>query len=144
MGTTSFRNNCIFPRGVKSLQDKHIWEQTILILPFSQVIGSSLLFVHDNSGKASIWMIDFGKTTPVPSGHHLTHNVPWAEGNREDGYLIGLATLTSSLGQAITQACPEEVEHSSGGMDTCIHLQEHSEEQEHRDEHLYIQEHNPN
>ncbi|XP_067104071.1 inositol-trisphosphate 3-kinase A [Osmerus mordax] len=109
-----------------------------------EVIGSSLLFVHDNSGKASIWMIDFGKTTPVPSGLHLTHNVPWAEGNREDGYLIGLASLTSSLGQAITQACPEEVEQSRGGMDTCVHLQEHSEEREHRDEHLYIQEHNPN
>uniref|UniRef100_A0A674CHU9 Kinase n=1 Tax=Salmo trutta TaxID=8032 RepID=A0A674CHU9_SALTR len=69
-----------------------------------EVIGSSLLFVHDWTSKASIWMIDFGKTTPSPSTVQLRHDVPWAEGNREDGYLIGLAALTSLVGQAISQA----------------------------------------
>lgn len=72
----------------------HVWPD--------QVIGSSLLFVHDHSSKASVWMIDFGKTTPVPDTSKLQHNIPWAEGNREDGYLIGLTSLITSLGQAIS------------------------------------------
>ncbi|XP_023847748.2 uncharacterized protein [Salvelinus sp. IW2-2015] len=77
-----------------------------------EVIGSSLLFVHDWTSKASIWMIDFGKTTPSPSTVQLSHDVPWAEGNREDGYLIGLAALTSLVGQAISQAaCRQEEKH---------------------------------
>ncbi|XP_071783215.2 inositol-trisphosphate 3-kinase A [Centroberyx gerrardi] len=82
-----------------------------------EVIGSSLLFVHDNSSKANVWMIDFGKTTPVPDTGELRHNVPWDEGSREDGYLIGLASLTSSLSQAITKASWRQ-EESSGGENT--------------------------
>ena len=58
-----------------------------------QVIGSSLLFVHDHTGEASIWMIDFGKTTPLADGQTLTHRNPWQEGNREDGYLIGIDNM---------------------------------------------------
>ncbi|XP_044220535.1 inositol-trisphosphate 3-kinase B-like [Thunnus albacares] len=69
-----------------------------------EVIGSSLLFVHDHSSKANVWMIDFGKTNPMPDTSELRHNVPWAEGNREDGYLIGLTSLITSLGQAISVA----------------------------------------
>uniref|UniRef100_A0A8P4KJU1 Kinase n=1 Tax=Dicentrarchus labrax TaxID=13489 RepID=A0A8P4KJU1_DICLA len=69
-----------------------------------EVIGSSLLFVHDHSSKANVWMIDFGKTTPMPEASELQHNVPWAEGSREDGYLIGLTSLITSLGQAISLA----------------------------------------
>uniref|UniRef100_A0A673MEY5 Kinase n=1 Tax=Sinocyclocheilus rhinocerous TaxID=307959 RepID=A0A673MEY5_9TELE len=59
------------------------------------IIGSSLLFVHDCSGKANIWMIDFGKTIPTPEDVQLRHDVPWVEGNREDGYLIGLTSLVT-------------------------------------------------
>uniref|UniRef100_A0A667ZM56 Kinase n=1 Tax=Myripristis murdjan TaxID=586833 RepID=A0A667ZM56_9TELE len=88
-----------------------------------EVIGSSLLFVHDHSSKASVWMIDFGKTTPVPDTHQLRHNVPWAKGSREDGYLIGLASLTSSLSQAITLASWQQ-EESSGGERTGVFTQE--------------------
>ncbi|XP_037637075.1 inositol-trisphosphate 3-kinase B [Sebastes umbrosus] len=74
-----------------------------------ELIGSSLLFVHDHSSKASVWMIDFGKTTPVPEASELRHNVPWAEGSREDGYLIGLTSLITSLSQAISVAsCQQE------------------------------------
>ncbi|XP_031158919.1 inositol-trisphosphate 3-kinase A [Sander lucioperca] len=69
-----------------------------------EVIGSSLLFVHDHSSKANVWMIDFGKTTPVPATSELRHNIPWAEGSREDGYLIGLTSLITSLSQAISVA----------------------------------------
>lgn len=84
------------------------------------MIGSSLLFVHDHSSKANVWMIDFGKTNPVPDTRELRHNVPWAEGSREDGYLIGLTSLITSLSQAINVASWQQENHSeqdkTGGL----------------------------
>ncbi|XP_006643125.2 inositol-trisphosphate 3-kinase A [Lepisosteus oculatus] len=62
-----------------------------------EVIGSSLLFIHDRNEKANVWLIDFGKTTPLPEGQTLTHRLPWQEGNREDGYLWGLDNLLQLL-----------------------------------------------
>ncbi|XP_076021685.1 inositol-trisphosphate 3-kinase A [Genypterus blacodes] len=62
-----------------------------------EVIGSSLLFIHDQTGKAEVWIIDFGKTTVLPEGRTLNHNVPWQEGNQEDGYLWGLDNLVQTL-----------------------------------------------
>ncbi|KAI3351668.1 hypothetical protein L3Q82_020502, partial [Scortum barcoo] len=84
-----------------------------------EVIGSSLLFVHDHSSKANVWMIDFGKTTPVPDTNQLLHDVPWVEGSREDGYLIGLSSLITSLGQAINVASWQQ-EDSCGGEKSVI------------------------
>ncbi|TWW77169.1 inositol-trisphosphate 3-kinase Cb [Takifugu flavidus] len=74
-------------------------EEIRLVLEQSQffrtheVVGSSLLFVHDASGKARVWMIDFGKTVPLPEPQTLDHRTAWVEGNREDGYLWGLDNL---------------------------------------------------
>ncbi|EHB06345.1 Inositol-trisphosphate 3-kinase B [Heterocephalus glaber] len=73
---------------------------TLEVSPFfkcHEVIGSSLLFIHDRKDQAKVWMIDFGKTTPLPEGQTLLHDVPWQEGNREDGYLSGLNNLIDIL-----------------------------------------------
>ena len=40
-----------------------------------------------------MWLIDFGKTVPVPSGLSIDHQSPWEVGNHEDGYLLGVQNL---------------------------------------------------
>ncbi|XP_005307969.2 inositol-trisphosphate 3-kinase B-like isoform X2 [Chrysemys picta bellii] len=74
-----------------------------------EVIGSSLLFVHDRQGRANVWMIDFGKTLPAPPQLALRHDVPWTRGSHEDGYLIGLHHLTHTLQAAQRRLGPEEM-----------------------------------
>ncbi|XP_061734191.1 inositol-trisphosphate 3-kinase Cb [Nerophis ophidion] len=69
-----------------------------------EVVGSSLLFVHDASGKAQVWMIDFGKTVPLLSPKTLNHRTPWEEGNREDGYLWGLDNLIDIFSAMLPQS----------------------------------------
>ncbi|XP_026174197.1 inositol-trisphosphate 3-kinase B isoform X2 [Mastacembelus armatus] len=89
--------NCYQTR-LKEIRD------TLEISPFfktHEVIGSSLLFVHDSKGRAKVWMIDFGKTTPLPDGEELTHRVSWVEGNREDGYLFGLDSLVDIISSMV-------------------------------------------
>lgn len=68
--------------------------------PPPQVIGSSLLFVHDND-HADIWLIDFAKTYPLPAGVSINHRDAWALGNHEDGYLTGLDNLIRIFSEAI-------------------------------------------
>ena len=59
-----------------------------------QLVGSSLLLMHDNSGATGVWMIDFTKTFSLPPPiKKLTHRLPWKFGNHEDGYLFGLDNL---------------------------------------------------
>ncbi|XP_071760343.1 inositol-trisphosphate 3-kinase A isoform X2 [Centroberyx gerrardi] len=75
-----------------------------------EVIGSSFLFIHDHTGHAQVWLIDFGKTTALPEGQMLNHAIPWQEGNREDGYLWGLDNLIHTL---------ESVSSDGTGEATC-------------------------
>lgn len=57
-----------------------------------EVIGSSLLFVHDRH-HASVWLIDFAKTVVLPETVSIGHDRKWKVGNHEDGYLIGINNL---------------------------------------------------
>ncbi|XP_050422222.1 inositol-trisphosphate 3-kinase B-like isoform X2 [Adelges cooleyi] len=57
-----------------------------------EVIGSSLLFVHDNKN-ANVWLIDFAKTLILPADMKISHMSEWVVGNHEDGYLIGINNL---------------------------------------------------
>jgi len=65
-----------------------------------ELIGSSLLFVHDAS-TADIWLIDFGKTVAVPQGRRIDHRSAWEVGNHEDGYLIGLDNIINMLTEMV-------------------------------------------
>ncbi|XP_029317258.1 inositol-trisphosphate 3-kinase A [Cottoperca gobio] len=73
-----------------------------------EVIGSSLLFIHDHTSNAQVWIIDFGKTTALPEGQALNHDTPWEEGNREDGYLWGLQNLLHTLESVSNDRTSEE------------------------------------
>lgn len=75
-----------------------------------ELIGSSLLFVHDKR-KASVWMIDFAKTVPVPDDITINHDSAWKVGNHEDGYLIGLNNLISIFESLI--------QDDNGNIDQC-------------------------
>lgn len=90
--------------GVDCTSKEHIHLQWHVLEHFiSQVIGSSLLFIHDHTERAEVWLIDFGKTTALPDGQMLDHNKPWHEGNREDGYLWGFDNLLHTLSSLPTQ-----------------------------------------
>uniref|UniRef100_UPI00398E5034 inositol-trisphosphate 3-kinase C-like n=1 Tax=Pristiophorus japonicus TaxID=55135 RepID=UPI00398E5034 len=68
-----------------------------------EVVGSSLLFVHDKTEQAKVWMIDFGKTVLLPDRERLNHRVAWVEGNREDGYLWGLDNLINIIDSMVEE-----------------------------------------
>ncbi|XP_029454479.1 LOW QUALITY PROTEIN: inositol-trisphosphate 3-kinase A [Rhinatrema bivittatum] len=90
-------NKGILNKYVSRLQELRAIIECSEFFRHHEVIGSSLLFVHDKSGHAQVWLIDFGKTTPLPDGKILDHRIPWQEGNREDGYLLGMDNLIDIL-----------------------------------------------
>lgn len=62
-----------------------------------EVVGSSLLLLHDRHCEVGLWMIDFGKTVEVD--RELDH-LKFSEDNldeHEDGYLLGLDNLMSII-----------------------------------------------
>ncbi|XP_066595893.1 uncharacterized protein [Prorops nasuta] len=86
-----------YPHAVpKYLQRLKAIRATLKTSPFflsHEVVGSSLLFVHDFKN-AGVWMIDFAKTLPLPPHlPRINHNTEWQVGNHEDGYLIGVNNL---------------------------------------------------
>lgn len=76
-----------------------------------EVIGSSLLFVHDRN-KASIWLIDFAKTISLPTNTEISHKNEWRVGNHEDGYLIGINNLIAIFEDLIN-------DHSKRSIQIC-------------------------
>eukprot|EP00967_Tisochrysis_lutea_P111836 scaffold176179_cov33-Tisochrysis_lutea.AAC.2 len=65
-----------------------------------ELIGTTLLLVADETGHAGAWMIDFGVTR---GRTQLKHDVPWINGNHEDGYLIGVRNLILLLDRLLEE-----------------------------------------
>ncbi|XP_075048871.1 inositol-trisphosphate 3-kinase A [Mixophyes fleayi] len=95
-------NKVILNKYLGRLQEIRTVVESSEFFKHHEVIGSSLLFVHDKKGKCNIWLIDFGKTTCLPEGQTLDHRIPWQEGNREDGYLYGFDNLIDILSSTIS------------------------------------------
>ena len=79
------------PRAISN-NDRPLKSFTCVKIFLFQLIGSSLLIMHDKHNKGNVWMIDFAKTLRV-EGMTLNHRSPWVVGNHEDGYLQGLDNL---------------------------------------------------
>lgn len=60
---------------------------------FFQLIGCSILVMHDKLDKCGAWIIDYSKTNLIEDGCEITHRLPWELGNHEDGFLFGLDNL---------------------------------------------------
>jgi 1D-myo-inositol-triphosphate 3-kinase len=52
--------------------------------------------VYDGA-KCGLWMIDFGKSKPLPEGVENGHQKQWVMGNHADGYLLGLDNLVATF-----------------------------------------------
>ncbi|EEB19911.1 Inositol-trisphosphate 3-kinase A, putative [Pediculus humanus corporis] len=80
------------PKYVQRLKAIKATLEVSIFFSSHEVIGSSLLFVHDKV-KANVWLIDFAKTLTLPDQTFIDHKSQWEIGNHEDGYLIGINNL---------------------------------------------------
>lgn len=86
------------PMYLKRLEAIHAALENSPFFKTHELIGSSLLFVHDEKS-ANVWLIDFGKTVSVPENLQIDHKSAWEVGNHEDGYLIGLDCILNIFKQ---------------------------------------------
>ncbi|KOC59426.1 Inositol-trisphosphate 3-kinase A [Habropoda laboriosa] len=61
-----------------------------------EIIGSSIFMIYDDD-KVGVWLIDFAKTRELPNGQRVTHRKLWEESNHEEGFLLGLDNLISTM-----------------------------------------------
>ncbi|XP_076313761.1 inositol 1,4,5-triphosphate kinase 2 [Tachypleus tridentatus] len=94
----------VLKRYLKRLEAILLALESSVFFANNELIGSSLLFVHDNH-TASIWLIDFAKTHPAPVDMKLSHRDPWQVGNHEDGYLIGINSLIEIFMDILEEKC---------------------------------------
>ncbi|KAL8594394.1 hypothetical protein ACOMHN_032981 [Nucella lapillus] len=90
-------NTTALEKYISLLQDIQKEQESSQFFRSHEVVGSSLLFVHDSSGKAGVWMIDFAKCCPLPAKVAVDHRSQSLPSNYEDGYWFGLASLRSIL-----------------------------------------------
>lgn len=111
----STRGQMCWKERADGLQADHLYTfdlvECFLTAVSPQVVGSSLLFVHDWTGRTGVWMIDFAKTAALPSHITVDHRSPWVEGNREDGYLWGLDNLIDTLANMLPRTWPALQSH---------------------------------
>ncbi|XP_067620545.1 inositol-trisphosphate 3-kinase homolog isoform X2 [Eurosta solidaginis] len=61
-----------------------------------EVVGSSIFIVYDDD-KVGVWLIDFAKSRPLPTGVSVNHRATWIPGNCEEGLLKGMDELINSF-----------------------------------------------
>ncbi|XP_065157998.1 inositol-trisphosphate 3-kinase C isoform X2 [Atheta coriaria] len=115
-----------FPHAVpKYIQRLKAIKATLEASPFfssHEVIGSSLLFVHDRFN-ANVWLIDFAKTVRLPEDTLIDHKSKWKVGNHEDGYLIGIDNIIATFATIVDQqpvcVTPPPLMLPSGDTECC-------------------------
>lgn len=90
MNTFLKKNRQVCQRFLNRLEEIEQKLMSSTIFKNHEMLGTSLLFMYDQNGKADVWMIDFAKVRPHPNLNHCTQ---WQKGNHEDGYLLGLRNL---------------------------------------------------
>uniref|UniRef100_A0A0B7ACH0 Kinase n=1 Tax=Arion vulgaris TaxID=1028688 RepID=A0A0B7ACH0_9EUPU len=90
-------NDNIVTKYITRLKELMKTQETSEFFQSHEIVGSSLLFVHDADENVGVWMIDFGKSEPLPKGVNVDHRSLWQEGNHEDGYLFGLDNIICVL-----------------------------------------------